>query len=96
MNSCNFVGTLGRDWENKGKLHKNSLAVRKYDKTTLWVPLIAFGKTAEILEKHTTKGQCIGVSGELDINEYEGKYYTSVIVNKFSFTGGSKSEKDDF
>ena len=92
MNSINLIGYLGNDWDVKftqaGKqFSKNSIAIKKYDKSTFWVPLTAFGKTAEILSNHTQKGQQIGITGELDIREHEGKYYTSVTVSKFSFCG---------
>ncbi len=97
MNSVNLIGHLGKDWDVQhtqgGKQYsKNSLAIKKYDKTTFWVNLISFGKTAEILSKHTQKGQQIGVTGELDIREHEGKYYTSVQVSNFSFCGPKQEQ----
>lgn len=97
MNSINLIGYLGKAWELQtipsGKqLAKNSIAIKKYDKSTFWVPLSAWGKTAEILAQHTQKGQQIGITGELDIREHEGKYYTSVTVNNFSFCGSKPDQ----
>ena len=99
MNSVNLIGNLGKDWEMQtipsGKqLAKTSIAIKKYDKSIFWVNLTAWGKTAEILCNHTQKGQQIGITGELDIREHEGKYYTSVTVNSFSFCG-SKPEQSN-
>lgn len=96
MNSCNFVGNLGRDWEisysKDGKaVAKNSLAVKKYKDGTNWLPLVAFGARGENLEKYTNKGSQLAVQCEVDINPYEKdgekKTFTSFIVNQFTFIG---------
>jgi len=105
MNQCNFIGILGRDWtvtySSGGKaVAKTSLAVKKYNKDTNWVPLVAFGVNAENLAKFTAKGSQIGISGELDVNQYEKdgekKVFTSVIVSRFTFVGQKQQNDNQF
>jgi len=52
MNSCNFVGALGKDWDVKnsqaGKaVAKNSMAIKKYNNETTWINITAFGKSLD-------------------------------------------------
>lgn len=96
MNSCNFVGALGRDWDvsssNEGKTVANSsMAIKKYNNETTWINIVAFGKIAETLSQHTLKGSQLAIKSEVDINEYEGKYYTKFIINGFTFIGQKPS-----
>ena len=51
---------------------------------------VAFGKTAEVIEKHTAKGAMILVEGRLQTGSYTGqdgvkKYTTDVILDSFEF-----------
>ncbi len=97
MNLCCFVGALGKDWEKKETksgttIYSTSMAVKKYNNETLWINLKCFNKTGETLSQYTGKGSQLAVQTECDINEYEGKYYTSFIVGKFTFVGGKKKE----
>lgn len=51
---------------------------------------VAFGKTAEVIEKHTAKGTMILVEGRLQTGSYTGqdgvkKYTTDVILDSFEF-----------
>ena len=79
---------------------KFNLAVDKWtgtQKGTVFVPCVAFGKTAETIEKYVSKGSQLGIYGELDTGNYEKdgkKVYTwNVKVAKLDFC--SKSEKKD-
>lgn len=45
----------------------------EYKTKTDWHKLVAFGKTAEIIEKYLVKGSQIVVVGRLTYNEYTGK-----------------------
>lgn len=101
MNINAYTGFLGRDFDiidaSGTTIAKNVLAVRrdfKDKKTgeyeTDWIPLTAFGKTAEIMNQHLGKGSKIEVVGKLQTNNYtdkEGNKRTSydVIVNSFGF-----------
>ncbi len=51
---------------------------------------VAFGKTAEVIEKHTAKGAMILVEGRLQTGSYTGqdgvkRYTTEVILDSFEF-----------
>lgn len=93
MNVCCFTGTLGKDWEvqysSAGKPRaKNSMAIRKYNGETLWINLVMFSeKRIQALTNNTGKGDKLSVSTNLDINEHEGKYYHTFIINDFTFCG---------
>ncbi len=43
---------------------------RKEDKT-IFLNIVVFGKQAEALAEHLTKGKLVGVAGRLDIDTYE-------------------------
>ena len=110
MNVTNFVGRLGRDWELKysggGNAYaKNSLAVRRSFKDkqsgeyeTDWVPITAFGKTAETLANYTNKGSSLVVEGSLQVTQTqndagENRTYYDVIINRFHFIGGDQQQQ---
>lgn len=110
MNVTNFIGRLGRDWELKysggGNAYaKNSLAVRRSFKDkqtgeyeTDWVPITAFGKTAETLANYTNKGSSLAVEGSLQVTQTkndvgENRTYYDVIINRFHFIGGDQQQQ---
>jgi single-strand DNA-binding protein len=81
--------------ENGKKLAKFSLATNEYYKDadgqkqtkTEWHNLIAWNKTAEIIEKYVSKGKEIAIEGKLtnrswDDKEGNKRYITEVIVNE--------------
>lgn len=85
-NKVILMGNLGKDPEvklinGKTKLAKFSLATSEtYTngngekvKDTQWHNLIAWGKTAEIIEKYCTKGMELIVEGKLVNNSYTDK-----------------------
>lgn len=100
MNSCNFIGGLGRDWEveynAEGKPRaKNSIAIRKYNGDTMWINVIIFNeKKIQTLTQYTKKGDQLGVETHLDVsvNDSSGKniYYHSYVIDSFTFCGSKK------
>ena len=104
-NKVQLIGHTGADpeivnLESGKKLAKLNLAtteVYKNDKgekveETQWHHVIAWGKTAEILEKYVTKGKEIAVEGKLVHRNYEDKngdkrYYTEVVANELLLLG---------
>ncbi len=109
MNINIYTGNLGRDFEmieaGGTTIAKNSLAVRrdfKDKKTgeyeTDWIPITAFGKTAEIMDKYLGKGSKVGITGSLQTSSYtnnDGKKMTGydVIVNQFEFLDSKKDNQ---
>ena len=104
-NKVQLIGNLGNDPEiitldSGKKLAKFSLATNEYYKDadgqkqtkTDWHNLVAWNKTAEIIENYVTKGKEIAVEGKLTSRSYETKegekrYITEVVVNEILMLG---------
>ncbi len=104
-NKVQLIGNLGNDPEilnldGGKKLAKLSLATnesytnQKGEKVTNtdWHNLVAWGKTAEIIEKYTSKGKEIAIEGKLTSRSYETqtgekRYITEVIVSDLVLLG---------
>lgn len=108
MNQVNLIGYLGKDWEltdsGDSLIAKNSLAITKTIKRgndtikhTDWMPLVSFAKRAEILNKHTHKGDRLCVTGEIHTSHYnkdgENRIGWQIIVNSFVFLS-NKEDKE--
>jgi single-strand DNA-binding protein len=85
-NQVQLIGNLGKDPEVKdldsGKKVANfTLATNESYKTkdgekkeeTQWHNIVAWGKTAEIIEKYVTKGREVILKGKLTTERYETK-----------------------
>lgn len=99
-NKVQLIGHLGQEpeivnLESGRKLAKFSLATNDYyynkegDKIeeTEWHNIIAWGKTAEIIEKFVTKGQEVAVDGKITSRSYEDKegikrYITEIVCKE--------------
>ena len=72
---------------------------RKEEQITEFVNLTAFGKQAETLAEHGTKGTGIIIWGKLNTQAYEKdgvkKYITKVIIQEFKFVGGKKGTQNN-
>ena len=104
-NSVQLIGNLGQKpeiitLENGKKLAKFSLATNETYKdtkgekqtNTTWHNLIAWGKTAEIVEMFLDKGKEIAIQGKLTYNTYDDKdgnkrYKTEIVVNEIVMFG---------
>ena len=104
-NKVQLIGNLGNDPEIKAlesgrKLAKFSLATNDHYKNdqgekvtdTQWHNVVAWGKTAEIIEQYVTKGKEIAVEGKLTSRSYEDaeghtKYITEVVVSELLLLG---------
>lgn len=104
-NSVQLIGRLGANpevkvFENGNKIAKLSLATSETYKDihgkkttkTQWHQVIAWGKTAEIAEQYTTKGNEIAVEGKLSYRNYTDKegierYVTEITVNELLLLG---------
>lgn len=100
-----LLGNLGMDPEAKSlesgqrKVRVSIATTEKYSNKAgekvediQWHNLIAFGKTAEIFEKYTKKGNQIAVEGKLTSRDYtddkgQKRYITEVIVNEITLLG---------
>lgn len=85
MNTVNLIGRTTADIElrvtQSGKsVASFSLAVRKNENKTSFIPCVAWGQMAELLANHVKKGQRIGVVGSLDQRTYDRKDGTKASV----------------
>lgn len=72
--------------------YKNSNGEKQTD--TNWHNIVAWGKTAEIIEKYVTKGKEIAVEGKLKTRSYEDKdgvkrYVTEVVISEILLLGNT-------
>lgn len=99
-NSVRLIGRVGNNPEVKNfdggkKVATLTLATNEVhynDKnekveTTQWHNLVAWGKTAEIIEKFVEKGKEIAIEGKLTYRTYDDKdgnkrYVTEIVVNE--------------
>ena len=44
---------------------------RRKEDNTIFLNVVVFGKQAEVLAEHLTKGKLVGVTGRLDVETYE-------------------------
>ena len=99
-NSVRLIGNIGgepeiKTFDKSKKLAKLSLATNETYKNergekvteTQWHNLVAWGRTADIIEKYVKKGQEIAIEGKLTTRTYNDKegnkrYVTEVLVNE--------------
>ncbi len=104
-NKVQLIGNLGQEpeivnLESGKKLAKFSIATNDYyynkagDKITdtQWHNIVAWGKTADIIEKYVNKGQEIALEGKLTSRSYEDpegkkRYITEVVCNELLMLG---------
>ena len=104
-NKVQLIGHVGNDPEIKTfdggkKLAKLSIATNesyKNDKgekveETQWHNLVAWGKTADTIEKYVVKGKEIAIEGKLTHKSYEDKngekrYVTEVVIDELLMLG---------
>ena len=105
-NKVQLIGNLGANpevinLESGKKIAKFSVATNETYKNaqgdkvqeTQWHNVVAWGKTAEIVEKYLTKGNEVAVEGKLvnrsfDDKEGNKRYVTEVVVNELLMLGG--------
>jgi len=105
-NKVQLIGHVGNDPEIKTfdggkKLAKLNVATNESYKNekgekveeTQWHSLIAWGKTADIIEKYVVKGKEIAIEGKLTHRSYEDKtgekrYVTEVVIDELILLGG--------
>jgi len=100
-NSVQLIGNLGRDvefktFDNGNKLAKLTLATNEYYKNnkgekvqeTQWHNVVAWGKTAEFMDKALNKGNEVCIKGKLVHRSYDDKdgvtrYVSEVVAQEF-------------
>jgi single-strand DNA-binding protein len=108
-NKVQLIGNLGQNpeiisFENGKKLAKMNIATNETFKDskgnkqtdTQWHNVIAWGKTAEIIEKYVKKGQEVAIEGKLVNETYEAKdgtkrYATKIQISEFLLLGNKQA-----
>lgn len=113
MNKVIIIGRFTRDPEIKYSTGENatatarfSLAVNRrfknkegnYDAD--FINCVAFGKTAEFIEKYFSKGMAIGITGRIQTGSYTNKegqkvYTTDVVVEETEFVESKNKGTSD-
>lgn len=104
-NKVQLIGNLGKDpeivnLESGKKLAKFTLATNESYKNaqgekitdTQWHQIVAWGKTADIIEKYVVKGKEVAIDGKLTTRSWEDKdgikrYTTEVVCNELLMLG---------
>lgn len=104
-NKVQLIGNAGNDpeivnLESGKKLAKFTIATNDHYKNdngdkvtdTQCHNIVAWGKTAEIIEKYVSKGKELALEGKLTHRSYEDKngdkrYFTEVVVDELVFMG---------
>ena len=105
-NKVQLIGNLGNNpeiitLESGKKLAKISIATNETYKNaqgekvtdTQWHNVVAWNKTAEIIEKYLQKGSEVAVEGKLTSRSYDDKdgnkkYITEIVCNELLMLGG--------
>jgi len=106
-NSVQLIGNVGQEptitnLESGKKVARLSIATNEYYKNaqgekqtdTNWHSLVAWGETAEIIEKYVAKGKEIAIKGKLTSRSYETsegekRTVTEVVINELLLLGTS-------
>ena len=102
MNAVQLLGRFTRDNEFKElggtSVFRNNIAVQRNfknkdgERESDFINVVAFGKTAELLNQYFGKGQQVAVEGRIQTGSYDKEdgtrvYKTDIIVNQFDFVG---------
>ena len=104
MNKVVLIGRLARDPEVRYSQNDTSMAIARFSLavdrrrsannqdglSADFISCVAFGRTAEFIEKYFTKGRRIGVYGHIQTGSYTNKegakvYTTDVVVDEAEF-----------
>ena len=108
MNSVTLTGRLVRDLQIR-YASQSQMAVANFtlavdrvrtrdgkEPTADFPDIVAFGKTAEIIEKYAAKGSLVGVTGRLQTRSYEkdGRkvYVTEVVAERVDLLGRKQDD----
>ena len=105
LNRCEFIGNLGNDPDIRytadgGAVANLSIACNwktKNGEGTEWIPLVAFGKLAEIINQYLTKGAKVYVAGRFRTERWEDRdgntrYSTKVYLETMQMLGGGSNQ----
>ena len=101
MQQLTIAGNVGKNavlrrTPNGDAVLNFSLAVNNgKDKESTWFDCSVWGKRAESLESHITKGSKLVLTGRPTCRAHEGKAYIGINVDNLSFMGGGSREQGE-
>ena len=111
LNKVTLQGNIVRDLEllqtaNGGTYLRNSIACQRnyakegMEKQTDFINILAYGKTAEFIQKFFSKGKQILIEGRIQTGSYDKEdgtkvYTTDVIVEEITFIGSKKESRPE-
>lgn len=64
-------------------------------KSTTFLPVVIWGKTAEVAGQYTDKDSQVGIEGRVQVREWEKdgskRYTTEIVVERLELLGGNKN-----
>ncbi len=111
-NKVQLIGNVGnapevRNLDSGKKVASFSLATNEFFKNskgekvqnTQWHNIVAWGKTAEIVEQYVGKGKEIAIEGKLtsrsyETNEGEKRYVTEIVANEILLLGNARNAEE--
>jgi single-strand DNA-binding protein len=112
LNSCNFIGNLGKDPEiryaSSGDCIANfsiactekwkDRASGELKESTEWIRMTAFGKLAEIVRDHVTKGMRVFCNGKFKTRKWQNQqgqdqYTTEIRLEQLIMLSGSEQSE---
>ena len=109
VNCCEIIGRIAKDitvtQNGDVTAARTSVAVQRNFKDkdgnygADFIPVFAFGKTAEFLNEHFGKGDAIAIRGNIRTGSYTNKdgnkvYTTEVAIDEISFVPGAKKSDE--
>lgn len=101
MNSVSLIGRVARDPEVRYTNSENAMAIAKFtlavdrrfnkeQQSADFISCVAFGKTAEHIEKYWHKGMKMGATGRIQTGSYTNRdgqkvYTTDVVIEQVEF-----------
>lgn len=109
MNNVTLIGRIVRDPDVRYSSEQMAIArftiaidrpPKNGKKEADYPNCVAFGKTAEVIEKYCTKGKQVGITGRITTGSYEREgqkvYTTTVAVDRLDLlSGGDEKPKED-
>ena len=111
MNRVILIGRFTRDPESRMGANNNEVARfslacsnefvnRDGQRDTEFINCVAFGKTANTINRYCRKGQLISGTGRIKNSSYDAqdgskRYSTDVIIDQFEFLGSNKDNSSN-
>ena len=112
MNKTILMGRLTRDPEVRYSAGENAMAIARFtlavnrrfrrdgEQNADFISCVAFGKTAEFIEKYITQGRQICISGRIQTGSYTNKdgqkvYTTEVVVENQEFAESKAASENN-